>query len=140
MAVMGKLLWRMGTGIWLGTLVFFSLVVTQVIFVTVPTSAAADFLKAVFPAYYGVGIIAGIMAMLGILMRMKRPIQGVLRWVMGITGLAWLLVLWARYILSLMTHLPPSSPAFLRFHSESIVLNAIVGILLIGGFVVESWT
>ncbi|PSR35294.1 MAG: hypothetical protein C7B46_01095 [Sulfobacillus benefaciens] len=140
MAVMGKLLWRMGTGIWLGTLVFFSLVVTQVIFVTVPTSAAADFLNAVFPAYYGVGIIAGIMAMLGILMRMKRPIQGVLWWVMGITGLAWLLVLWARYILSLMTHLPPSSPAFLRFHSESIVLNAIVGILLIGGFVVESWT
>ena len=140
MAAMGKLLWRRSTGVWLGTLVLFCFVVTQVIFVTVPTEAAARFLRVVFPAYYGVGVIAGIVALLGSLMRMKRQDQRALWWILGTTGLAWLLVLWARYILSLMNHLPPSSPAFLRLHSESIALNAIVGMLLIGGFVIESWT
>lgn len=90
--------------------------------------------------FYVVGIIAGTVALMGSLMRMKRRDKGSLRWILGTAGLSWLPMPWARYILSMMNQLPTGSSAFLGLHSESIVFNAIVGMPLIGGLVIEPWT
>ncbi len=140
MSNIGRMLWRMAAGIWLGTLVFFSLVVTRVVFVTVPMPAAGHFLTSIFPAYYAIGIWAGLAALAGGIVRLWGGRSRVLGGVWVLTFLAWALVIWARYILSVMNHLTPSSIAFTRLHAESIILNTVVGILLIGGFVIEAWT
>ncbi len=136
---LGRLLWRLAAGIWLGSLVFFSLVVTQVAFRALPTAATTKFLTAIFPVYYTFEIWAGGAALLGVvwaLVRGKMP-RGWL--VMVLTLAAWVLVLWADHVLGLMHQLSPTSAVFHRLHQESVTADGLVGVFLIVGVLLDSW-
>ena len=63
----GRLLWSMGSGIWLGTIIFFSLVVAEAVFRVLPLEDAGKLLVQIFPAYYDIGLWAGGAAMVGAL-------------------------------------------------------------------------
>lgn len=135
----GRSIWRLAVGIWLGGLVFFSLVVTQVVFRVLPTAYRGPFLSALFPSYYSFEMWVGGAALLGIiwaLIRGKMP-RGWL--VMVLTLAAWILVLWAQHILGLMNQVSAASTAFQRWHHESVIADGLVGVFLIISMLVDSW-
>ncbi len=126
-------------GIWLGGLVFFSLVVTEVVFRVLPLSYRGKFLTAIFPSYYSFETWVGGAALLGIvwaLIRGKMP-RGWL--IMVLTLASWVLVLWAHHLLGLMNQVNAASAAFQRWHHESVTADGLVGVFLIVSVLVDSW-
>ncbi len=55
-----KKAYRVLSGIWLGTIVFFSLIIAPQIFKVLPRFEAAKLQNHLFPFYYSVGIICGL--------------------------------------------------------------------------------
>lgn len=135
----GRLIWRLGAGIWLGGLVFFSLVVTPVAFRVLPTTAIAKFLIAMFPTYYAFEVWVGGVALIGLIWALVRGKMARGWWVLLLTLAAWALVLWADHVLGLMNHLTSTSAAFHRLHQESVTADGLVGVFLIVSLVLDSW-
>ncbi len=135
----GKLFWRMGSGIWLGTLIFFSLVVAEAVFKVLPLEDAGKLLIVIFPAYYGIGLWSGGAALVGALI-IAWFSTGKIGWLLFAEALiSWVLVVYANSLLHVMDDLKSASSQFARLHGQSVMINTIIGILLIVGFILEVW-
>ncbi|HBQ94234.1 MAG TPA: hypothetical protein DD856_03460 [Sulfobacillus sp.] len=137
--VLGRFLWRVGSGIWLGTILFFSLVVTPAIFLELPLSEASHLLLRIFPAYYGVGLWSGGLALVGSVLHGWYA-SGRRAWLLFIESLlAWILVVYVERLLSIMKRLSTTSSRFAHLHGESVMINTVIGVILLAGFILESW-
>lgn len=135
----GRLLWSMGSGIWLGTIIFFSLVVAEAVFRVLPLEDAGKLLVQIFPAYYDIGLWAGGAAMVGaLIVAWFSPRK--MGWVLFAEALiSWILVLYANSLLRVMNDIHSTSSQFAQLHGESVMINTVIGILLIVGFIIEVW-
>ncbi|AUW93314.1 MAG: hypothetical protein C7B44_08125 [Sulfobacillus thermosulfidooxidans] len=135
----GRLLWMMGTGIWLGTILFFSLVVAEAVFKVLPMEDAGKLLVQIFPAYYGIGLWAGGAALVGALIVAWFSSRR-MGWVLFAQAfISWILVLYANSMLHVMNEIRSTSSEFAQLHGESVMINTVIGILLIVGFIIEVW-
>ncbi|MCY0864942.1 MAG: DUF4149 domain-containing protein [Sulfobacillus sp.] len=133
-----QLFWRLGSGIWLGTIFFFFVGIAPNIFVLVPMPYSGRFVTHIFPLYYAIGLIAGGVAFLaGLALAWTSRRSG--RWLLAsITGLAWVLLWYAYDLLLRMQHLSPNSGPFQGMHQTSIVVNTIVMVILLVAYVIEA--
>ncbi|WP_053960905.1 DUF4149 domain-containing protein [Sulfobacillus thermosulfidooxidans] len=137
--MVGRFLWRIGSGIWLGTIIFFSLVVAPAIFLELPMVDAGRLLVRIFPAYYGIGLWGGGLALIGSLLAAWYA-SSRKNWLLFVEALlAWVLVVYANRLLGIMNHLNSASSRFAHLHGESVMINTVIGILLIVGFILETW-
>lgn len=64
-------------GLWLGSVVFFSLIVAPTLFGALGRESAGRAVSAIFPRYYGFGGVCGIVALLsGLLLRAQGAVRG----------------------------------------------------------------
>ncbi|HBG46991.1 MAG TPA: DUF4149 domain-containing protein [Deltaproteobacteria bacterium] len=57
----------MSTVVWVGMIIFFSMVVTPVIFKTLPRATAGELVGNLFPRYWAIGYVAGILSLSSLL-------------------------------------------------------------------------
>ena len=126
--------------LWLGAMAFFAFFVAPVAFVTLDREAAGRFVTAVFPRYYQVGAVLGLLAVTGCLGRSWLKGWRALDWLpLGLVSLMLALTLYAWLVVLPAAHAAregmrradagPASPEALRFaslHRLSSVLNAVV--------------
>jgi uncharacterized membrane protein len=133
-------------GLWLGSVVFFSLIVAPTLFATLGREAAGRAVSAIFPRYYGLGGVCGILALLsGLLLRTLGAVRGrlflvemiLLAAMTGIVAYSGRVLLpqatQARAALSEASGTPAHDGARARFdalHRRSVALNGTV--LLLG--------
>ncbi len=137
--ILGRFLWRIGSGIWLGAILFFSLVVAPAIFLELPLSQASHLLIRIFPAYYAMGLWSGGLALVGSVLYAwySREHSGWLLFAQSL--LAWLLIVYVERLLTIMKRLSTTSSRFAHLHGESVMINTVIGIILLAGFFLESW-
>ena len=133
---------------WLGVMGFFAFVAAPAAFGTLERDAAGRFVAAVFPRYYLLGVVLGVVALAGLAGPQFSgagrpagwlPLVLVLAMV-GLTLYAWLAVLPAAQAAREAMRVAPAGPAsieavtFARLHRLSTILNAAV--MLAGAAVV----
>ncbi|MDA8192457.1 MAG: DUF4149 domain-containing protein [Thermaerobacter sp.] len=136
---MGHVLWRLGSGLWLGTIFFFFVGIAPTAFREVPMPAAARFIDQVFPIYYAVGLWGGGAAMVGAILAAwfsgSRP-----GWAIAAGGaISWGLVIYARGLLAEMVPINPQSGQFAALHHQSVVVNTVIMLLLAACVAWEAW-
>lgn len=139
MAAWGRLFWRAGTGLWLGVQLGLFLGVVPQIFRVLPESQASRLLKSLFPSYYALGLVLGVVWLLGAVMLANKggPRR---RWVMISLALVnWFIVFWADRLLPAMGQLNAASAAFHALHQESVILSLVSFLLALAGLAGESW-
>lgn len=137
--VIGQFLWKIGSGVWLGAIIFFSLVVTPAVFWDLPMGEAGRLLLRMFPAYYGIGLWGGGIALVGSVLAAWYA-SGRKHWILFGQALgAWVLVVYNSRLLGIMKQLNSDSSRFAHLHGESVMINTVIGILLLGGFILETW-
>lgn len=135
----GRIFWRLGTGLWLGTMFFFVIGVAPLAFRDIPSPFVDRFITHLFPIYYSVGLWFGGAATVGSLLiawdMRKRP-----GWILATAAsLAWLLVVYAHGLLLQMNGLNPHSGAFASLHHQSIVVNTVIMLVLLVSVIWEVW-
>jgi uncharacterized membrane protein len=58
-----RFLYLLALGLWVGEVVFFSFVVAPSVFGVLPSAEAGKVVGAIFPRYYGLGVVAGTVAL-----------------------------------------------------------------------------
>jgi hypothetical protein len=128
--------------VWVGEVVFLSMVVAPVLFGSLPRSAAGDAMAALFPAYYAVATVSGVLAVTCAIV-LWRASGGAPLWRAVVVMLAVMLVATvyaggvvhprAQALRSAMRDDATgaeSRAAFDRLHRRAVQLNAVV--LLLG--------
>lgn len=136
---LGRTVWRLGSAIWLGSIVFFSFVVAPQIFYEISMPQSGRLITHLFPPFYAIGLWGGGLAMIGafLVAWFLRARQG---WIVfSFSGAAWILMVYANALLVRMQHLNPASGVFHALHHESIVINGIIMLCLIIGIVFDAW-
>lgn len=139
-ARVGHVLWRIGSGVWIGSIVFFSFAVAPQVFYQVPQAEAARFITHLFPLYYGIGIVFGGLAMAGslIVAYVQRTVWA---WSVAAGGVvAWFLILYLNQLLLTMQRLHADSRQFNGLHQESVTINAIILLIVLVAMVLEGLT
>ncbi len=137
--ILARFLWRIGMGIWLGAILFFSLVVAPAIFLELPLSQASHLLIRIFPAYYAVGLWSGGLALVGSFLYAWFARER-FRWILfAQSSLVWILIVYVERILSIMKRLSATSSRFAHLHGVSVMINTVMAIILLAGFFFESW-
>ncbi len=142
-----KWLFLMGFTVWVGGVVFFSLVVAPVLFQTFPVAQAGTTVAAIFPWYYAIGYACGglVLATSALLALLTR---GAWRWA-ATAGLAAAMLAATLYAglaiqpraaaLRPGLHVPGASPAvrmeFDQLHRRAVQLN---GTVLLGGLAISA--
>ncbi len=149
MEVVLKFLYFAALIVWLGEVIFFSFVAAPVAFRTLPTPEAGRVVGAIFPYYYALGTVAGVVALsVGFLLRLQaQGDKG--KWLLAMIFLlimlganlcAWRVILPRTQVLRSEMHsasadpLPAVAAKFRRLHASAMVLNLVV--LLAGAGVV----
>lgn len=134
----GRFLWRLGSGVWLGTIVFFFVGVAPTVFREAPPVAADRVITHVFPTYYAIGIGFGGAAMVGagIVGWAARRMRA---WVLAAGAtVSFGLVVYAQSLLGVMNRLNPASSQFRALHQQSIVINSVIMLLLLALIIWEA--
>ena len=149
MWVFVKWFYLIALSVWIGEIVFFSFVVAPSVFRAFPPSDAGRAVAAIFPTYYQIGYVCGVVLLLA---SVGFLISGAARTVWGVaaslsaamlvaTLYAGLAVQPRASALRLQMHaeatLPPVKDAFDRLHRTAVWLN---GGVLIGGIVLSILT
>lgn len=137
---LGSVLWRLGAGIWMGTMVFFSFIVAPTVFSSLSAQNAGAVITRIFPLYYAIGIWFGGAAVLGGLLAVVTMRRG---WTWLWTALmvvAYGILWYAWHLLRLMTRLDPSGQRFSGLHQLSVTLNGVVMLILLVAMVMEGWS
>ncbi|UPV99760.1 DUF4149 domain-containing protein [Halorussus gelatinilyticus] len=120
-------------GVWLGSIVFFSLVGAPTTF-DVLGDDAGRVVNAIFPKYYSFGAILGLVAVAAALVVGVGPYDGVLLAALPLVGVA--LNLYARQVL-----IPKMDRAgddgFAKYHKQSVALNGATIFAVAAGLVVS---
>jgi uncharacterized membrane protein len=146
MAGVVKWLFLLTLTVWLGGMVFFSLIVAPVLFRTFPVEQAGTIVGAIFPWYYGLGYACGGL-MLVTSAALAIMTRGSWRWA-GATGVAGVMLAATLYAgltiqpraaaLRPALHMPDASPAvraeFDQLHRRAVQLN---GAVLVGGLMLS---
>ena len=134
----GRLLWRLGAGLWLGSIFFLFVAIAPNVFRVLPESDAGRLVDAIFPVYYSMGLALGGVLLIGSIMRMRVQTSG-RAWALTIVGIVnLLLVWWAEHILSVMQQLPSASPAFHSLHQRSVAISLAMFVVMLCGVVFEA--
>lgn len=139
MVGLGSAMWRIGSGVWLGTMVFFSFVVAPVLFYSLSPANAGLVITRIFPSYYAVGVWFGGGAVAGGLLAavwLRRPGRW---WVWVPMAAAYGVLLYARHLLTVMNRLDPSGTRFSHLHQLSVTLNGVVMFLVLVAMAAEAW-
>jgi uncharacterized membrane protein len=133
--------------LWVGVMVFFAFFVAPAAFSTLEREAAGRLVSAIFPRYYQVGVVLGVLAVAGCVGRGLRggwrgldfiPL-GLVALMLGLTLYAWLVVLPAAHAAREGMRRAEGSQAsseavrFASLHRLSSVLN---GVVMLAGVVV----
>jgi hypothetical protein len=127
----------MTAGLWLGSIVFFSFFLAPVLFRVLAPADAARLVRAVFPRYYLLGIVCGLI--LCSLLVLQRDVPR-LAAVVSFT----LIDLYCRQVLTPRINEardagPTRQAEFDRMHRLSVQLNGVVMLGLVGFFVWAAW-
>lgn len=131
-------LW-LALAVWVGAVVFLSFVVAPTIFRTLPSATAGQVMGALFPSYYAVGAVAGVVALAATLVlwrsgRAGAPLVVLVALMLGTTAYAGGVVQPRAAVLRPMLHTPDPAEGvreeFDRLHRLAVGLNA--GVLLLG--------
>jgi Domain of unknown function (DUF4149) len=127
----------MTAGLWLGSTVFFSFFIAPVLFRVLAAPDAARVVRAVFPRYYLLGIVCGLVLCSLLLLRWDWPRLAA---VIFLT----LIDLYCRQFLTPRINEardagPPRQREFDRMHRISVQLNGVVMLGLVGFFVWAVW-
>ncbi|MCL5116080.1 MAG: DUF4149 domain-containing protein [Firmicutes bacterium] len=134
----GQLFWRLGTGVWLGSIFFLFAAIAPNVFRILPGVDAGRLVDTIFPIYYAIGLVFGGLALIGALMRLGMA-RDRNRWVLVGIGLAnMLLVLWADHILVVMNRLAANSLQFRSLHERSVVISVVVFLVVLFGMIWEA--
>lgn len=134
----GHLLFRLGSGLWLGAIFFFFVAVAPKVFQVVSMPASGHFIDQVFPMYYAIGLWFGGAAMVGAILvawfSHTKP-----SWVVAAGAIiSWIMVVYAHALLHRMNRLNPSSGQFAGLHHLSIVINTVIMIVIVASMAVEA--
>jgi len=126
--------------LWLGAMAFFAFVVAPAAFAALDREAAGRFVAVVFPRYYLVGVVLGLVALAGL--GGRRLIEGGRPWdwlpillvlvMLALTLYAWAVVLPAAHAAREAARRAPADAAaaeaarFSRLHRRSSILNGAV--------------
>lgn len=137
--------------LWIGVMGFFGAVVAPAAFTTLDREAAGRFVSAVFPRYYAIGALLGVVALVALLARVGRGGGwvglGLVAVMLASTLYAWLVVLPAAHAAreALRQAAPAAgtasteSLAFARPHRLSSVLNGVSLVAGVLGLVAVGW-
>jgi hypothetical protein len=126
----------MTAGLWLGSIVFFSFFVAPVLFRLLKAPDAASVVRTIFPSYYLLGIICGLILCALLLLRQD--------W-LGLAGVLFLTLvdLYCRQLLTPRINQARDAkdrePEFNRMHCLSVQLNGLVLLGLVGFFIRTAW-
>jgi len=123
--------------IWIGSIVFFSFIVAPILFRVLSPADAGKVVRAVFPRYYLVGIVCGLMALSSFISLALWHVgwSQIMTVQLGLLGIMVVINLYARQ--SLTPRINAARDAgdtekdrFDRLHRQSVILNGVV--LLLG--------
>ena len=122
-------------GVWLGTIGFFSFVGAPTTFRVLDRSAAGTVVNAIFPKYYTLGVLLGVVAMLAALAHGPVATLTTELFAAAIAaGIGVLLFAYSRWVL-----IPKMDAAgddgFARYHRQSVVLNGVTMLVVAAGLV-----
>lgn len=134
----GRIFWRLGAGVWIGTIFFLFFGIAPNVFRVLPEPYAGRMVDALFPIYYGIGLAFGGLLLLGAVLRVgSARIRD--HWVLVAVGAAnFLMVVWADRILAAMNRLQPSSAVFHALHQRSLAIGVVVFLVMLFGTVFEA--
>ncbi len=134
----GRLMWRLGSGLWLGSIFFLFAAIAPNVFRVLPEGDAGRLVDAIFPVYYTMGLALGGLLLLGSILRLSAP-TGVRSWVPTLVGIVnLLLVWWAERILAAMQRLPAASAVFHTLHQRSVSISVAVFLVMLFGVAFEA--
>lgn len=138
LAVASLLSWRLGSGVWIGTLGFFSLVVTPIVFQVLGIAHAAPVIDRLFPQYYATTLWLGGFAIAGAatLWMQRRIRRSTMALALIAYGLDWL----ARLVLAMMQGRASGGAAFSVLHQVSVFLNLLETAALLTAIVFDAVT
>lgn len=130
MVGLGRLIWRLGSGIWLGTTIFFAVVVAPAVFQQIPMPMSGRFITFIFPIYYEMGLWilgAAVVGRVYLAWNQRTPKN----WLVAVGAAAsWIMLVYAHSLLTRMQQLSPSSGTFHGLHHQSIVVNTLMMVML----------
>ncbi len=141
-----RLLYLSSLILWLGSMVYFTLFVTPKVFGTVSLEMAGRLVEALFPSYYGIGMLSGLVMIVATLYLTLKG-RKLLQWVNTVLiGIMLILTLYAGLILHPEIRIVKAEadkaiePAiknqalarFGRLHRTAIVVNTVVLVAGIG--------
>jgi uncharacterized membrane protein len=140
----------LAVSLWLGAMGFFALVVAPAAFATLDRDAAGRLVSLVFPRYYQVGVVLGVLALAGCVVRARTGGGSVAGWIslalvllmVALTLYAWAVVLPAAHAAREAMRASGGETAalaarFARLHRLSGLLNAVVMIAGVACLAVE---
>jgi hypothetical protein len=127
----------MTAGLWLGSIVFFSFFLAPVLFRVLEAADAARVVRAVFPRYYLLGIVCGLILCSLLILRWDGPRLAA---VISMT----LIDVYCRQALTPRINKardagPTRQTEFDRMHRLSVQLNGVVMLGLVGFFALAVW-
>ncbi len=145
MRALARFLYLSSLILWLGSMVYFSLFVTPKVFGTVTLEVAGRLVGALFPSYYGIGMVSGAILLLSALYLSAKG-RGRMAWFnTALIALMLVLTLYAGLILhprirTAKTEAQEAGPGekgriyatFGRLHREAIAINTVVLVAGIG--------
>lgn len=136
----GRLLWRLGSGIWLGSMFFLFVAIAPNVFRVLGDNLGGRLVDAMFPTYYAIGLGSGGMLLLGAVLSMGTH-RGWSRWALVAVGVVnFLLIWWAVRILAVMHRISPSGALFHSLHQRSVAISTVSFVIILFGIVWESLT
>jgi hypothetical protein len=132
---MGRFVFTLAVGVWLGALVSFSYVFLPTVHATLTGSDLRALLQRLFPRYYSIGIVCGLMALACVSLTPSSPSLPLgerLRLAIPV-ALALLCTLATRqFLLPRLAKLESSSePAYARLHQVAAMLNTTTLAMLV---------
>lgn len=141
-----KWLYLIALAVWLGTIVFFSFFVAPTVFRTLSPDEAGRLVAGIFPHYYGVGYVCGVLLLVTSVGLWRSASSSAATWVVstGLAAVMLVLTLYAGLVLQPRAHAlreqlhGPSAESsvkveFDQLHRRAVQMNAAV---LVGGLAI----
>ncbi len=131
----GRLTWRLGLSLWLGSIFFLFVAIAPNVFKVLPPAQAGRLVHAIFPVYDGEGLVLGALMLVGagLLLGARRDLR---RWIlMAMTMINWLLAWWSWATLRTLQGVHESNPRFHTLHGESVVASVTMFLVGVGALV-----
>lgn len=131
----------LSSGIWLGSMIFLSLVLAPIVFKTLSATGASHLLRVLFPRYYVTGIICAVILHLTLLFYVVAIEKITTEVFWSITG-SFLILAFAAYSLLLIPKINRARDAgekmvktFDRLHRRSVIINVFSLLITLAVFI-----